>query len=77
MKFGYARVSKFEQNLGLQLDALIKEKIKAENIYTDKISRAPDKSRTSSSEKAGKGFRPTKRFVEKSGTNRNSCRGIS
>lgn len=38
MVFGYARVSTAEQNLDLQLDALLKENISQKNIYTDKVS---------------------------------------
>lgn len=38
MIFGYARVSTQEQNLDLQLDALLKEGIPQKNIYTDKVS---------------------------------------
>ncbi len=38
MIFGYARVSTQEQNLDLQLDALLKEGILQKNIYTDKVS---------------------------------------
>lgn len=38
MRFGYARVSTNEQNYDLQLDALIKDGIAKEDIYTDKIS---------------------------------------
>jgi len=36
MEIGYARVSKFEQNLDLQLDAL--HKIGIEKVYVDKVS---------------------------------------
>lgn len=38
MRFGYARVSTNEQNYDLQLDALLKDGISQENIFTDKIS---------------------------------------
>ncbi len=38
MKFGYARVSTNEQNLNLQLDALLGEGIEQENIFADKVS---------------------------------------
>ena len=38
MVFGYARVSTAEQNLDLQLDALLKEGIAQKIIYTDKVS---------------------------------------
>ena len=38
MVFGYARVSTSEQNLDLQIDALLKEGIKEKHIYTDKVS---------------------------------------
>ena len=38
MIFGYARVSTSDQNLNLQIDALLKEGIDKKNIYTDKIS---------------------------------------
>lgn len=38
MTFGYARVSTSDQNLDLQIDALLKEGIDKKNIYTDKIS---------------------------------------
>ena len=40
MLIGYARVSKSDgsQNLDLQIDALIKEGVKKENIYCDKVS---------------------------------------
>lgn len=38
MIFGYARVSTHEQNLDLQLDALINFGIEAKNIFCDKIS---------------------------------------
>ena len=40
MKFGYARVSKLEQNLDLQKDALLSAGCAAENIITDEISGA-------------------------------------
>lgn len=43
MKFGIGRVSKFEQNLDLQIDAFIKEGIDPKNIYVDKITRKTDK----------------------------------
>lgn len=43
MKFGIGRVSKFEQNLDLQIDAFIKEGIDPKNIYVDKITRRTDK----------------------------------
>lgn len=43
MKFGIGRVSKFEQNLDLQIDAFAKEGINSKNIYVDKISRRRDK----------------------------------
>ncbi|NJB37791.1 recombinase family protein [Croceivirga sp. JEA036] len=42
MLFGYARVSTAEQNLDLQLDALLKEGIEQKNIYTDKVSSAKE-----------------------------------
>lgn len=38
MVFGYARVSTFEQNLDLQIDALFKEGVEQKNIYVDKVS---------------------------------------
>ena len=40
MKIGYVRVSKANgsQNFDLQIDALIKEGVKKENIYSDKVS---------------------------------------
>lgn len=38
MKFGYARVSTNEQNLNLQLDALLGEGIENEHIYADKVT---------------------------------------
>ncbi|MFC1659782.1 recombinase family protein [Pseudomonadota bacterium] len=37
---GYARVSTNDQELHLQIDALVKEGVEAENIFTDKISGA-------------------------------------
>ncbi|MBS9775712.1 MAG: recombinase family protein [Fusobacterium sp.] len=40
MIFGYARVSTYEQNLDLQIDALLKIGISEKNIYTDKVSSA-------------------------------------
>ena len=40
--YGYARVSKDEQNLDLQLDALEKYGCSKEDIYTDKISGVKD-----------------------------------
>ncbi|MFS4449005.1 recombinase family protein [Maribacter sp. 2307UL18-2] len=40
MIFGYARVSTNEQNLNLQIDAFLREGIKENNIYTDRISSA-------------------------------------
>jgi DNA invertase Pin-like site-specific DNA recombinase len=40
MKFGYARISRQDQSLDLQKDALIKFGIEPENIFTDKISGA-------------------------------------
>lgn len=40
MNFGYARVSTDEQNLDLQIDALMEKKVKSENIYIDKVSGA-------------------------------------
>jgi len=40
MVFGYARVRTNEQNLDLQIDAFLREEIKAKNIYTDKVSSA-------------------------------------
>lgn len=42
MKFGIGRVSKYEQNLDLQIDAFIKEGIDRKNIYVDKITRRTD-----------------------------------
>lgn len=42
MKFGYARVSTTEQNLGRQLEALQAAGIEPQNIYTDKISGAQE-----------------------------------
>lgn len=38
--YGYARVSTDDQELGLQLDALIQEGCERRNIYTDKVSGA-------------------------------------
>ena len=38
MLIGYARVSKNEQNLDLQRDALIKAGCQAKNIFTDKVT---------------------------------------
>ncbi|HDZ15030.1 MAG TPA: recombinase family protein, partial [Pricia sp.] len=38
MIFGYARVSTSDQNLDLQIDALLQEGIDLKDIYTDKIS---------------------------------------
>ena len=38
MVFGYARVSTLDQSLNLQMDALLKEGVRKENIYTDKVS---------------------------------------
>jgi DNA invertase Pin-like site-specific DNA recombinase len=38
MLIGYARVSKNEQNLNLQRDALVKAGVSARNIFTDKIT---------------------------------------
>ncbi len=40
MDFGYARVSTHEQNLDLQIDALLKHGVSAKNIYMDKVSGA-------------------------------------
>lgn len=42
MEFAYGRVSKFEQNLDLQIDAFINEGIAKKNIYLDKHTRAND-----------------------------------
>lgn len=42
MVFGYARVSTLDQNLNLQIDALLKEGIETKNIFTDKISSAAE-----------------------------------
>jgi DNA invertase Pin-like site-specific DNA recombinase len=42
MKFGYGRVSRFEQNLDLQVHAFIAEGIDQKNIYLDKDSRAKE-----------------------------------
>ena len=42
MVFGYARVSTAEQNLDLQLDAFLKERIDTKNIYTDKVSSSQE-----------------------------------
>ena len=44
MLIGYARVSKADdsQVLDLQIDALIENGVKKENIYTDKISGIKD-----------------------------------
>ncbi len=39
-KFGYARVSTKEQNLSLQVDALLKEGCEKEDIFTEKVSGA-------------------------------------
>lgn len=38
MKFGYARVSREDQHLEHQVDALVQYGVKKENIYTDKKS---------------------------------------
>lgn len=38
MKFGYARISTEEQNLDLQINALLEENIPEENIFVDKVS---------------------------------------
>ena len=38
MDFGYARVSTSDQNLDLQIDALLREGVKKENIFIDKVS---------------------------------------
>jgi DNA invertase Pin-like site-specific DNA recombinase len=38
MLIGYARVSKNEQNLDLQRDALKKAGCREKNIYTDKVT---------------------------------------
>lgn len=46
MIFGYARVSTQEQNLDLQLDALLKEGIPQKNIYTDKVSSTKEERRS-------------------------------
>lgn len=40
MDFGYARVSTDEQNLNLQIDALIEIGVDHENIFLDKVSAA-------------------------------------
>jgi DNA invertase Pin-like site-specific DNA recombinase len=40
MDFGYARVSTDEQNLDLQIDALMGVGIDPKNIYLDKVSGA-------------------------------------
>jgi DNA invertase Pin-like site-specific DNA recombinase len=42
MVFGYARVSTSDQNLNLQINALLKEGIETKNIFTDKISSAAE-----------------------------------
>lgn len=40
MKFGIARVSRIDQNLNLQIDALLKEGVPEKNILTDKVKRS-------------------------------------
>lgn len=42
MKYGYARVSTAEQNLGRQIEALQAAGIEPANIYTDKVSGAAE-----------------------------------
>ncbi len=40
MKFGIARVSRIDQNLNLQIDALLKEGVLEKNIFADKEKRS-------------------------------------
>lgn len=40
--FGYARVSTDDQNLSLQIDALVRSGVKTSDIFTDKISGAKE-----------------------------------
>lgn len=40
MDFGYARVSTHEQNLDLQINALLEQGVLGKNIYMDKVSAA-------------------------------------